>query len=166
MASLLRRLTGILAAAVALWVGTAALAEPITGSATAIDGDTLKVGGVTVRLWGIDAPEGRQECVRSGKAWLPGPEATEGLRGLLARSGELVCEPRGRKDRNGRTVALCRVGGLDIGDAMVRAGWAFDYEAFSGRYYQKPEAEARAARRGVWSAKCQAPWEWRAARRL
>ena len=32
------------------------------GAQTITDGDTLKQGGVTYRLWGIDAPEAKQVC--------------------------------------------------------------------------------------------------------
>jgi endonuclease YncB( thermonuclease family) len=159
------RLCAASLAIIVLWLAAAALAEPITGKPEVVDGDTIKINGITIRLWGIDAPEGRQECVRRDKAWLPGPEATEALRGLLARPGGLSCEPRGRKDRNGRTVALCRIGSLDIGGEMVRLGWALDYPAYSGGLYAKPEAEARTAKRGVWPARCSTPWEWRAERR-
>jgi endonuclease YncB( thermonuclease family) len=31
-------------------------------SVRVVDGDTLKVDGVTYRLWGIDAPESHQPC--------------------------------------------------------------------------------------------------------
>ena len=31
-----------------------------------IDGDTLRVDGVDMRLWGIDAPERRQTCRNEG----------------------------------------------------------------------------------------------------
>jgi endonuclease YncB( thermonuclease family) len=31
-------------------------------SVRAVDGDTLRVDGVTYRLWGIDAPEAHQSC--------------------------------------------------------------------------------------------------------
>jgi endonuclease YncB( thermonuclease family) len=44
-----------LAAALAL-AASPALAQ----SARVVDGDTLKVDGVTYRLWGIDAPESGQ----------------------------------------------------------------------------------------------------------
>ena len=46
-----------LAAALAL-AASPALAQ----SARVVDGDTLKVYGVTYRLWGIDAPELGQPC--------------------------------------------------------------------------------------------------------
>ena len=46
-----------LAAALAL-AASPALAQ----SARVVDGDTLKVDGVTYRLWGIDAPESGQPC--------------------------------------------------------------------------------------------------------
>ena len=51
--------TRLLAISALVFVGSAAapsLAQTIT------DGDTLKMGGATFRLWGIDAPEAKQEC--------------------------------------------------------------------------------------------------------
>ncbi|RYG08363.1 MAG: thermonuclease family protein, partial [Caulobacteraceae bacterium] len=42
---------------------------PLIGRATVIDGDTLEIGSQRVRLWGVDAPEGRQSCMRDGQAY-------------------------------------------------------------------------------------------------
>lgn len=38
-----------------------------------IDGDTLSIGGQSVRLYGMDAPELHQTC--DGGRWAPGPLA-------------------------------------------------------------------------------------------
>ena len=49
---------------IALVVLCEAVAEQVT------DGDTLKQGGVTYRLWGIDAPEAKQVCPDGRRAAL------------------------------------------------------------------------------------------------
>ena len=45
----------------------AVLAATLNGKAEIVDGDTIKVGGLPVRLYGIDAPEGRQTCEQAAK---------------------------------------------------------------------------------------------------
>jgi endonuclease YncB( thermonuclease family) len=57
----------------------------------------------------------------------------------------------------GRTVAVCFVGALDLGAAMVKGGFAMAYGA-----YEADEREARDARRGVWSSSFERPAAWRA----
>ena len=42
-----------------------ALAD-ITGPAKVIDGDSIDIAGQRIRLHGIDAPDGRQNCRRDG----------------------------------------------------------------------------------------------------
>ena len=41
----------------------AAAPAELTGPARVVDGDTFSVGVERVRLWGVDAPEGRQVCL-------------------------------------------------------------------------------------------------------
>jgi hypothetical protein len=50
----------------------AATAATLSGQADIIDGDTIKVGSIPVRLYGIDAPEG-------GKTYGCGKQAHQGL---------------------------------------------------------------------------------------
>lgn len=124
-----------------------------------IDGDTLEVAGERIRIWGVDAVEGRQICQRDGAPWRCGDDATAALEALVL-DGVLVCDERD-VDRYGRTVATCTVGGVDIGSELVRQGWALDYENYSKGAYAIEQLEAEAAQRGLWSGSFVPPWEWR-----
>ena len=59
-------------------------------SVRVVDGDTLRIDGVTYRLWGIDAPEAGHLCA---DGWPAGQTATEHLRALI-RNRQVSCEPR------------------------------------------------------------------------
>lgn len=126
------------------------------------DGDTLRIDGVRVRLWGMDAPELGAMCVRGEHTYDAGAAARDALVGLI--SNRAVECARVELDRYGRTVARCSVDGLDLSGAMVRAGWAYEFTRYSKGHYQAEESEARAAGRGVWGGWCQPPWEWREVR--
>ena len=43
-----------------LLLSSGALADNVVGQASVIDGDTLEIHGIHIRLWGIDAPESSQ----------------------------------------------------------------------------------------------------------
>ena len=127
----------------------------LSGPARVIDGDSLLVGGAEIRLFGIDAPEFRQTCARGGEVWRCGAEAARVLRSAIG-GREVSCSPR-EQDRYGRMVAVCRAGGLDLGAAMIKGGFALSYGA-----YEADEREARDARRGIWGSKFDPPAIWRA----
>ena len=154
----------LIAAAAALILSAAGALSAVaqTGPARVVDGDTIDVAGTRVRLWGIDAPESRQSCVAAEIVYACGQRATEHLLALVA-NGEVRCEPRTR-DRYGRTVALCRVDGRDLGAAMVRDGWALAFVRYSGDYVAQ-EREAKEAKRGLWAGSFTPPWGWREERR-
>lgn len=124
------------------------------GYARIVDGDSLVVAGIEVRLHGIDAPELFQRCTREGREVRCGRESARSLIAMAAGQ-PLTCEQRDI-DRYGRTVALCRVDDVDLGRAQVLSGHAVAY----GAYYQD-EASARAARRGLWAGEFMRPREWR-----
>lgn len=127
----------------------------ISGTATVIDGDSLRLEGREIRLFGIDAPEYGQTCERLGREVACGREAAAALRKLLARA-PATCVGTG-EDRYHRLLARCRVMGADIGARLVQDGFAVAY----GDYLAE-EAEARADNRGLWSGKFEIPREWRA----
>lgn len=142
--------------AAAIAIGAPALAQQV---ATVTDGDTIRVAGMTFRLWGIDAPESAQGCA---DGWPAGQEASKALADLM-RGRVVTCEARGI-DRYRRTIGLCRADGADLGAAMVKAGMAWAFTRYSADYVGQ-EAEARASRVGVHAHGCQPAWEWRADRR-
>ena len=129
-------------------------------TAAVIDGDSLRAGHLDVRLIGIDAPDLRQACRDGdGRAWPCGRAAREELRALAAR-GDIACAAHGY-DRYSRTLAVCSAGDIaDLGEAMVRAGYAVDASGFTSRY-AAAEAQARAQRRGIWRGPFEHPQDWR-----
>lgn len=161
-------------AAVALWVwagnvstssarpSAGAASTPgaaVTGNARAIDGDTLEIAGVRVRLEGIDAPEMGQTCGRSWiGSWPCGKEAADHL-ARLVRDREVRCISRGN-DAYGRMLGECITAGLAINADMVRNGLAWAFVRYSTAYVEV-EAEARALKLGIWQGKAQPAWEYR-----
>ena len=133
---------------------------PISGRARVIDGDSLEVSGERIRLFGVDAPEGRQWCRDAkGEEYRCGREARRALAALID-SRPVTCRMV-MHDQYARDVAICMVNGSDIGEAMVRAGHARDYARHSRGRYAAAEREARAARRGLWAGEFEEPEAWR-----
>ncbi len=130
--------------------------QAVVGSTFAVDGDTLDVQGVRVRLSGIDAPERQQTCGAPGREWPCGAEARSVLDAAV-KHAIVRCEGRAR-DAYHRLIAACRVGDVDLAEDVVRAGLALSTGA-----YEAIEGEARAAGRGIWSGPFERPAEWRAA---
>ena len=134
------------------------MASP-AGAQTVTDGDTIKLSGTAYRLWGIDAAETKQLCE---DGWPAGRAATTYMRELM-HGRSVACEYKA-KDRYGRTVALCRADGEDLGAAMVRAGHAWAFVRYS-RDYVTLEQSARAEGLGIHAHGCTPAWEWRAQQR-
>ncbi len=134
------------------------VAAPITGPARVIDGDSLEIGSTSIRLFGVDAFEGRQTCTRNGDRWRCGEAAAKKLAELVD-AGPLVCEYRDT-DSYGRTVARCTSGSVDLAAELARSGLALAYRQYSPDYIDE-EAEAEAAGRGAWAGRFVAPWDWR-----
>ena len=132
--------------------------ERVAGRPKFIDGDSFEIGTVGVRLFGVDAPEGRQSCTRDGRDWRCGDAAATELRRLVG-SRDVDCVQRD-KDNYGRIVAVCHVGDTDLGAAMVRAGFAVAYRRYSDDYVDE-ERDAKAARRGVWAGEFTPPEDYR-----
>lgn len=138
---------------------TPSVAQDVSGPARVSDGDTLNLTGVVVRLYGIDAPELKQTCMSGDGGWACGREAADKLAALV--EGQTVrCEQRDIDDY-GRSVAMCRVGQIDLSAAIVDAGLAVALPKFTAAYVPN-EARARERRLGLWGGTFQMPADYRA----
>ncbi|WP_205949680.1 thermonuclease family protein [Paracoccus sp. SM22M-07] len=133
--------------------------DRVGGVAHVIDGDTLDINGTRIRMFGIDAPEGRQTCRRDRSDWACGEASTDALVKVVDRR-EVRCEQRDT-DRYGRVVAECWNGNRNLNAWMVAEGWAVAYRQYGGAIYDAEEQAAKDARRGVWSSRFDMPWDWR-----
>jgi endonuclease YncB( thermonuclease family) len=143
----------------ALLITTPALADPIVGRASVIDGDTLEVRGTRIRLHGIDAPESAQLCKdAAGKDYHCGQTAALALSDHIGK--RLVsCDPRDT-DRYGRVVAVCWAETEDLNAWMVRQGHAIACRRYV-EDYANAELTAKALRTGIWAGTIQGPSGWR-----
>ncbi len=131
----------------------------VSGDASVVDGDTLRIGGQHIRLYGIDAPEAQQDCTKnSGGRWRCGHHATVALERKIGWKS-VACR-RKDIDRYSRIVAICEVDGDDLSAWMVRQGWAVAYTRYSFRYLPD-ELIARWHDRGIWLGDFMAPEDWR-----
>ena len=142
------------------------LSTDVVGQATVTDGDTIRIGDVRVRLFGIDAPESGQRC----------EDGTGSLYPCAGRAANALADKIGRErvacreedvDRYGRMVATCVLAatGEDLNAFMVASGWALAYRTYSSTYVDE-ETAAKRARRGLWQGRFVAPWDYRGGARL
>lgn len=145
-------------------LGTLLLLAPLCAAADFVgrvvhiqDGDTLTVlvekTQMRVRLDSIDAPESKQAF---------GSRSRQSLAEMCVGKAANVADLG--KDRYGRTIGRVSCAGVDANAEQVRRGmaWVFVKYAPAGSPLYKLEAEAKSAKRGLWSdPHAVAPWEWR-----
>ena len=138
-----------------------ARADDIAGQASVIDGDTLEIHGIRIRLWGIDAPESSQLCRgEDSSQYRCGAQAANDLDAFIARrpvNCSLVSS-----DPYARSVAICLVGGTNLGEWLVRKGLAVDWSQYSKGRYDGAQRDAEHAGSGIWEGSYVEPWLYRA----
>ena len=137
---------------------TEAAADRLEGVGRVIDGDTLDVGSVRVRLHGIDAFERNQMCDGPRGPWACGAAATTALKDA-AEGRRLVCRVLDT-DRYGRKVSRCERDGVDVARVLVADGLALAYRRYSQDYVDE-EVKARAGGAGAWNGSFDRPEQWR-----
>ena len=114
--------------------------QTVSGPAFIVDGDTITIQRIQIRLLGIDAPELHHPF---------GQVAKSALWQMCA--GQTVNAEILEKDDHGRTVAVCRLDdGRDLSAEMVKLGLAIDWPKYSGGRYQRLETQD--ARKKLWLA--------------
>jgi endonuclease YncB( thermonuclease family) len=153
----MRRLAPVLA--ILAWVSLAPAADFAAKVVGVDDGDTITVltaakERVKIRLHRIDAPEAGQDFGDRAKRM-----ASE-----LAFGKEVMVRERD-KDRFGRVIAeIILPDGKSLNREMVRGKMAWWYKRYApgDREPERLQAEAKAAKRGLWSQPDPTPpWEWR-----
>jgi len=137
--------------------------RPVTYQATVLkveNGQVLRVRIGTeerrVRLACVQAPRSSQDPW----AW----QASQALQRLLPLGGPVEIGLRAR-DVFGRLVGVVRHNGRDVAPSLLRQGALFAFDGYLGQcadlHYARSEAQAREARRGVWSVKggIERPWD-------
>ena len=125
-----------------------------------IDGDSLALGQLRIRLQGIDAPELKQECIniKSKKSYMCGEVAKNYLIKLIAQQ-PIKCTNEGL-DRYKRQLAYCYVRNINLNREMVRSGNAVAYSKYD-KSFLKEEKEAKLNKIGIWGSIFDYPSKWR-----
>ncbi|QQA44977.1 hypothetical protein FHY64_17165 [Pelagovum pacificum] len=114
--------------------------SPLIGKCWVIDGDTIQIGKVRLRLAGIDAPELEHPWGKRAKWQL--------VQLCKGQSITAKLEPDLSYDR---LVATCFLpDGRDLSAEMVKSGMALDWKKFSGGKYSHLEPEG--VRKKHWKA--------------
>lgn len=123
------------------------------------DGDTITVltqnkESIKVRLYGIDAPETKQDFGKASKQYLSS---------LLA--GRIVEVKSNGQDRYGRVLGIIYLDGADINAKTVEEGYAWAFVKYS-KIYAAQQSKAMKNKAGLWRQKDpQTPWDFRKAKK-
>lgn len=133
----------------------------LEGRAKAVDGDSLVLNNViNIRLWGIDAPEYRQNCQKDGRNITCGLMAKAHLQSLI-KGQKITCEQKDI-DQYERIVAICKNSqDVELNKEMVQSGWAIDYTRYSYGKYRIIEYKAKQQNLGIWQYVFEFPSIWR-----
>jgi endonuclease YncB( thermonuclease family) len=123
-----------------------------------IDGDTIHIGKLKYRFFGIDAPETKQICEKDNVEIKCGVIAKNALKKKIGdKIPECVLKDN---DRYQRLVAECFIGKESLSKFMVREGYAVAYTQYSKDFIED-EKYAKENKLGIWSMSFQMPSEYR-----
>ncbi len=135
--------------------------KKFSGTAFVLDGDSIKVGKKEVRLFGIDAPEYKQQCLdKTDMEYACGVKSRDFLVNLVG--GKFVECAYSEKDKYNRFLGKCYVDKVFINAEMVKSGMAVVYNfSEDDKKIDKLEEEAKEKKIGIWQGSFQLPKEYR-----
>lgn len=95
----------------------------LTCALQVIDGDTVKCDGERIRIENIDAPETTHRAKCDYEVTLGKASAWEAMK-LIGKAKEAKITRNTRKDYFGRTLAYIELDGRDLGESLIKAGYA------------------------------------------
>lgn len=112
--------------------------KQLSGPCYVIDGDTIVINKIHIRLFGIDAPEMDQPYGKKAKWAL-----------VALTKGQVVTANLFEDESYDRVVAHCVLeDGTDLSEELVKQGVALDWAKFSGGAYRDMETDD--ARKKLW----------------
>ena len=145
-------------------------AEELKGSPKIIDGDTIYIKSIKIRLEGIDAPEMKQKCKKNflkistiislnlKKEYFCGKESKTKLKKKIGDK-LVTCNTSG-KDRYKRYLATCYIDKINLNRWLVKNGHAVAFTRYS-KTYVKDEKFAKDNKLGIWAGTFMIPEKWR-----
>jgi endonuclease YncB( thermonuclease family) len=128
----------------------------ITGNVTSVhDGDTITVGGESIRLASIDAPELDQAYGQQSRAHLAAM--------VLGQSVTVTYAQKDQYDRVVGTVFKSDCSQVNLNQVASGAAWYYeaykcDIDIRQRQAYASAHAAARSAKKGLWATPAVAPW--------
>lgn len=139
--------------------------KKFSGKTFVIDGDSIRVDGKEVRLFGIDAPEYSQTCFDAQNEEYTCGLASFNFTKKLAGGKNVECV-YAEKDKYDRYLGKCSVdgpmGNVSINEELIKNGMAVIYNfTESDEQMNEFEAEAKKKKIGIWKGAFQLPKNYR-----
>ncbi len=135
--------------------------QKFSGKAFILDGDSMKVGGKEVRLFGLDAPEYSQTCFNAKQEEYACGQISRDFLINFAGGKEVNCL-YAERDKYHRFLSKCFVGNTSINEALVENGMAVIYNfTESDDKMDELEASAKESKLGLWRGAFQPPKDYR-----
>ena len=135
--------------------------QQISGKAFALDGDSLTIKKIKIRLNRIDAPEFSQECLNAKSQQYQCGLVSKNFLINLVKNQEVVCYYQ-KLDIYNRILGDCYIDKLNINNHLLANGMAIIYD-FNDATSQEIELEkiAKEQQKGIWQGPFELPKTYR-----